>query len=88
MATEWLIVGPAYAAVYQSVEGIQKDWDAGKDFKIQPTGPYMSKRDVEKNTMDIKTEYLGVRIVQSKTFRTQPDGRLYRIPYLTVEITW
>jgi hypothetical protein len=34
----------AYGRQYATIEAAQKDWNAGKDFKIY-SGPYCSKRD-------------------------------------------
>jgi hypothetical protein len=84
MATQkpWLIVEPAYWRVYLTNEAMRKDWDEGKDFRIENFGPYMSRRDLDNNTMDIKTEYAGVQIVQRREHKEST------VPYLTEEITW
>lgn len=39
------ILFPAYGRTYSSVEKMIKDWDAGKDFRVGPFGPYCSIRD-------------------------------------------
>ena len=84
MATQkpWLIVTPAYHRTYLTNEAMRKDWDDGKDFRIDGFGPYMSRRDVDNNTMEIRTEYTGVQIVQRRPSKESS------IPYLTEEITW
>lgn len=88
MATEWLLVRPAYGRRYLNNEAMRADWDGGKDFQISLGGPYLSCRDVEKNTANIRTEYKGIQIVQHVLRLEMPDGRLFRWPFLTEEITW
>lgn len=88
MATEWLMVRPAYGRRYLTNEAMRADWDSGKDFQISLGGPYISCRDVTKNTMDIRSEYVGIQIVQPVARFEMPDGRIFRWPFLTEEITW
>jgi hypothetical protein len=89
----WLLVRPAYWRIYMTNEAMRKDWDEGKDFQIYAERigteqtlsahtPYMSRRDLDKNTMDIKSTYAGIQIVQ-----TRPSKESSK-PYLTKEITW
>jgi len=39
-----LYVGPAYGRQYKTIAQVEKDWEAGKDFKIHG-GPYINKED-------------------------------------------
>lgn len=32
---------------HKSPEGVRRLWEAGKDFRVVPEGPYLSRRDVE-----------------------------------------
>lgn len=54
---------PAYGRTYGTLEQMRADWDLGKDFKIID-GPYMSIRDVQKNTNNLCDLYASVQIVQ------------------------
>lgn len=38
---------PAYGARATTAQELQQMWNAGKDFRIFPGGPYTSKRDAE-----------------------------------------
>ena len=76
----WMIVEPAYWRTYLTAEAMREDWDGGKDFRIENFGPYMSCRDIQKNTLNIRENYTGVQIVQKR--------RGTVAPYLTVEVRW
>ena len=39
-----VVLLPAYGRTYETIEAAEKDWDAGKDFRILG-GPYCSIRD-------------------------------------------
>lgn len=41
-----ILIQPAYGRKYESIEAMEADWNAGKDFKIVK-GPYCSIRDLE-----------------------------------------
>lgn len=41
-----ILLLPAYGRTYETVEAMEVDWKAGKDFRIL-NGPYCSIRDVE-----------------------------------------
>lgn len=41
----YLSVTPAYGRDYKSKKEVLADWEAGKDFQLQPSGQYMSIRD-------------------------------------------
>lgn len=82
MDSGWLIVNPAYGRTYGSNEEMRTDWENGKDFRCA-SGPYCSKRDLPKILND---GYVGVQIVQHKRYFDLPDGRTFRVPFLTEEI--
>jgi hypothetical protein len=76
MTKTWLEVQPAYGRIYQCASAMREDWDRGLDFKIAGGGPYMSCRDVERNTLNLRGTYLGIRLVQN------------RHPELEDRVTW
>jgi hypothetical protein len=41
-----ILLLPAYGRTYDTVEAMEADWNAGKDFRILK-GPYCSNRDFE-----------------------------------------
>jgi hypothetical protein len=46
--TSPLVLGGAYGRRYSHWQDALKDWQAGKDFRILPFGPYCSIRDLVK----------------------------------------
>lgn len=53
-ASSPLVLVPAYGRVYNSVEAMMTDWNAGKDFRIW-NGPYCSVRDLEHLRLEAST---------------------------------
>ena len=45
---------PAYGRDYKSVKAVLADFDAGKDFALQPSGRYASKKDLPTGTYSIR----------------------------------
>lgn len=47
-----MVLVPAYGRHYVSAQKMREDWEAGKDFKVYPNGPYTSVRDITWLTED------------------------------------
>jgi len=45
VASEYVVVVPAYGRDYRSKREVLAAWDDGHDFQCQPSGRYVSKRD-------------------------------------------
>lgn len=83
-----MTVMPSYGKIYESVEAMHTDWLAGRDFRIDGTTSYISCRDVLRNTLDIKTRYQGIQILQKKRTYLFPNRPAIHVPYLTVGVLW
>lgn len=46
----YLSAVPAYGRDYKSKKEVMADWEAGKDFIVQPSGRYVSKSDLPRGT--------------------------------------
>lgn len=44
---KFMIAIPAYNRDYKSKKAVMDDWNAGKDFQMQPSGQYLNNRDIE-----------------------------------------
>lgn len=56
---QYLTLTPAYGRDYKSKAAVMADWNAGKDFIVQPSGQYISKNDAPKGcTLNIRYKRL------------------------------
>lgn len=65
---------PAYGRDYRSAKEVRKDFEAGKDFRVEPSGQYCSIRDIPAGT-EVFIRYRGLRMVAKLTVPTAPGGR-------------
>lgn len=56
------VICPAYGRKYKSEAEVLKDWNAGKDFKVYPSGPYTSIRDRRQLGIFVDILYDGKRV--------------------------
>ena len=44
----WLVAIPAYGRDYTTKGKLMEDWNANKDFQLQPSGAYINKEQLKK----------------------------------------
>ena len=58
---------PAYGRDYTNQTSVMKDWDAGKDFQVQPSGQYISRAEAEEHGITVNVRYSNLRKVMQVT---------------------
>lgn len=64
---------PAYGRDYKSAKEVRKDFEAGKDFRAEPSGPYCSIHDIPAGT-EVFIRYRGLRMVAKLTVPASQGG--------------
>lgn len=52
------ILVPAYGRIYLTTDAAMADWNAGKDFRVYPTGSYTSIRDISVLKSQLSAVYI------------------------------
>lgn len=54
---DWQVVSPAYGRDYKSGKEARADWNAGKDFRCEPQGCYINKREADEAGITVEIRY-------------------------------